>query len=149
MRESNIAAGDNARVRHIRLQKRSGRPERIALNPSGVTGCLLAAGTALIKAAITVIVILLGTLLVVSADRAGRSTAESVSPLVPRFRALASVTLRFSRLNVTARISCRYCLSNDFPDSRLMRLPVISFPSSRQKSFASLAFGHRLRFIGF
>lgn len=53
-------------TRYIRLQKRSNRPERIASdsNPSGVTGCLLVAGSALIKAAITVIVILLGTLLV-------------------------------------------------------------------------------------
>lgn len=97
----------------------AGTPERIALNPGGVTGRLLAVGPALIKAAITVIVILLGTLLTTGPGRRDHI---------------------ISALNVARRISRGGCgPRNNFPELRLMWRGVISFPWKRQQFFMSLA----------
>lgn len=62
----------SAYMQHASRERRESL-ERIALNPGGVTCRLLAAGPALIKAAITVIVILLGTLLTTGLGRGATS----------------------------------------------------------------------------
>lgn len=142
-------------------------PERIALNPSGVTGCLRAAVSALIKAAITVIVILLGTLLTSWGQRSSREREEGEQamaaprPKPRRSRDGAAKKPRQHRDNATLAphpiaaptsklefqqrlkryavcVSLGRRLGNDFPESRLMWRGVIGFLWKHRQFFTQL-----------